>query len=86
MSYVGEESLTNGVRWDDLEAARSLLANPEIGVRQVADRLGVSLATATLHRYIPAAGTANVLDDEARRAVKVLGYMPSTMPSTMNRR
>jgi DNA invertase Pin-like site-specific DNA recombinase len=42
---------------DDLEAARSLLANPDIGVRQVADRLGVSLAT--LYSYIPAARTAN---------------------------
>ena len=42
---------------DDLEAARALLANPDIGVTQIADRLGVS--PATLYRYIPAARTAN---------------------------
>jgi DNA invertase Pin-like site-specific DNA recombinase len=45
---------------DDLEAARALLANPDIGVTQVADRLGVS--PATLYRYIPAARTANAPD------------------------
>jgi predicted DNA-binding transcriptional regulator YafY len=37
-----------------------LLANPDIGVRQIADRLGVSLAT--LYRYIPAARTVNAPD------------------------
>jgi DNA invertase Pin-like site-specific DNA recombinase len=42
---------------DDLEVARALLANPDIGVTQIADRLGVS--PATLYRYIPAARTAN---------------------------
>jgi DNA invertase Pin-like site-specific DNA recombinase len=42
---------------DDLEAARALLANPDIGVNQIAHRLGVS--PATLYRYIPAARTAN---------------------------
>ena len=42
---------------DDLEAARAMLANPDIGVTQIAHRLGVSLAT--LYRYIPAARTAN---------------------------
>jgi DNA invertase Pin-like site-specific DNA recombinase len=43
---------------DDLEAARALLvANPDIGVTQIAHRLGVS--PATLYRYIPAARTAN---------------------------
>jgi DNA invertase Pin-like site-specific DNA recombinase len=42
---------------DDLEAARALLANPDIGVTQIADRLGVS--PATLYRYIPAARTSN---------------------------
>jgi hypothetical protein len=42
---------------DDLEPARALLANPDIGVTQIADRLGVS--PATLYRYIPAARTAN---------------------------
>jgi DNA invertase Pin-like site-specific DNA recombinase len=40
----------------DLEVARALLANPDIGVTQVAHRLGVS--SATLYRYIPAARTA----------------------------
>ena len=42
---------------DDIEAAKSLLANPDIGVTQIAHRLGVS--PATLYRYIPAARTAN---------------------------
>src|SRR5271170_5866320 len=43
---------------DDIEAAKALLANPDIGVTQIADRLGVS--PATLYRYIPAARTANL--------------------------
>jgi predicted DNA-binding transcriptional regulator YafY len=34
-----------------------MLANPDIGVTQIAHRLGVS--PATLYRYIPAARTAN---------------------------
>ena len=42
---------------DDIEAAKAMLANPDIGVTQIAHRLGVSLAT--LYRYIPAALTAN---------------------------
>jgi DNA invertase Pin-like site-specific DNA recombinase len=42
---------------DDLEAARTLLANPDITVAEVAERLGVS--PATLYRYLPAARTAN---------------------------
>jgi DNA invertase Pin-like site-specific DNA recombinase len=42
---------------DDLDAARTLLANPDITVAEVADRLGVS--PATLYRYLPAARTAN---------------------------
>src|SRR5271156_1835313 len=42
---------------EDLEAARALLANPDIGVTQIAHRLGVS--PATLYRYIPAAWTAH---------------------------
>jgi len=42
---------------DDLEAARALLANPDIGVTQIAHRLGVS--PATLYRYIPAARSAS---------------------------
>jgi DNA invertase Pin-like site-specific DNA recombinase len=45
---------------DDLEAARALLANPDIGVTQIAHRLGVS--PATLYRHIPAARTANLPD------------------------
>src|SRR5215470_2268313 len=43
---------------DDIDVARVLLANPDIGVTQIAHRLGVS--PATLYRYIPAARTANV--------------------------
>jgi DNA invertase Pin-like site-specific DNA recombinase len=42
---------------DDLDVARASLANPDIGVMQIAHRLGVS--PATLYRYIPAARTAN---------------------------
>jgi AcrR family transcriptional regulator len=45
---------------DDIEAAKALLANPDIGVTQIAHRLGVS--PATLYRYIPAARTANPRD------------------------
>jgi DNA invertase Pin-like site-specific DNA recombinase len=40
---------------DDIEAAKAMLANPDIGVTQIAHRLGVS--PATLYRYIP--GRAN---------------------------
>jgi DNA invertase Pin-like site-specific DNA recombinase len=42
---------------DDLEAARAMLANPDITVAEVAERMGVSAAT--LYRYLPAARTAN---------------------------
>ena len=42
---------------DDLDIARTLLANPDIPVGDVSDRLGVS--PATLYRYLPAARTAN---------------------------
>jgi DNA invertase Pin-like site-specific DNA recombinase len=42
---------------DDIEAAKAMLANRDIGVTQIAHRLGVS--PATLYRYIPAARTAN---------------------------
>ena len=42
---------------DDLDVARTLLANPDITVGDVADRIGVS--PATLYRYLPAARTAN---------------------------
>jgi DNA invertase Pin-like site-specific DNA recombinase len=42
---------------DDLDAARTLLANPDIAVADVADRVGVS--PATLYRYLPAARSAN---------------------------
>jgi DNA invertase Pin-like site-specific DNA recombinase len=45
---------------DDLEAARASLANPDIGVAQIAHRLGVS--PATLYRHIPAARTANLTE------------------------
>ncbi len=43
---------------DDLDIARTLLANPDITVADVADRLGVS--PATLYRYLPAARTAHL--------------------------
>jgi AcrR family transcriptional regulator len=40
-----------GRRADDIEAAKGILANLDIGVTQIAHRLGVS--PATLYRYIP---------------------------------
>jgi len=42
---------------DDLDVARTLLANPDITVADIADRTGVS--PATLYRYLPSARTAN---------------------------
>ena len=42
---------------DDLDVARTLLANPDITVAGIADRLGVS--PATLYRYLPSARIAN---------------------------
>jgi DNA invertase Pin-like site-specific DNA recombinase len=42
---------------DDIEAAKAMLANPDISVTQIADRVGVS--PAALYRYIPAARTTN---------------------------
>src|SRR4051794_6497848 len=42
---------------DDIEAAKAMLANPDIAIPQIAQRLGVS--PATLYRYTPAARTAN---------------------------
>jgi DNA invertase Pin-like site-specific DNA recombinase len=44
---------------DDLDIARTLLANPDITVADVADRLGVS--PAMLYRYLPEARAANSL-------------------------
>jgi hypothetical protein len=38
-------------------AGKAMLANPGIGVTQIAHRLGVS--PATLYRYLPAARTGN---------------------------
>jgi len=45
---------------DYIEAAKAILANPDIGVTQIAHRLGVS--PATLYRNIPAARAANASD------------------------
>ena len=45
---------------DDLDVARTLLANPDITISDVADRIGVS--PATLYRYIPAARAASAPD------------------------
>lgn len=38
---------------DDIEAAKAMLANIDMGVTQIAHRLNVS--TATLYRHVPAA-------------------------------
>jgi hypothetical protein len=43
---------------DDIEVAKALLANPDIGVTQIAHRLGPVM----LYSYIPAARTANLPD------------------------
>ena len=48
---------------DDLDVARTLLANPDITVADVADRIGVS--PATLYRYLPAARSADSPDISA---------------------
>ncbi len=48
---------------DDIEAAKAMLTNPDIGVTQIAHRLNVS--PATLYRHIPAA-RASVADDKPR--------------------
>jgi hypothetical protein len=45
---------TEQMSGDDIEAAKAMLANPDISVTQIAHRLGVS--PATLYRYMPAAG------------------------------
>jgi DNA invertase Pin-like site-specific DNA recombinase len=50
---------------DDLGIARTLLANPDITVADVADRVGVS--PATLYRYLPAARSATAPDFESKR-------------------
>jgi DNA invertase Pin-like site-specific DNA recombinase len=42
---------------EDIEAATTLLANPDITVAEVAERVGVS--PATLYSYLPAARTAH---------------------------
>jgi len=44
---------------DDIQAAKAMLTNPDIGVASVAHRLGVSLAT--LYRHIPAARASNAI-------------------------
>ena len=43
---------------EDIEVAKTMLANPDIGVTDIAHRLGVS--PATLYRHIPAARASNV--------------------------
>jgi DNA invertase Pin-like site-specific DNA recombinase len=48
---------------DDLDVARTLLAQPDITVAEMAERVGDS--TATLYRYLPAA------DDECGRRLRM---------------
>jgi DNA invertase Pin-like site-specific DNA recombinase len=52
---------------DDIEAAKTMLTNPDIGVTQIAHRLGVS--PSTLYRYIPAA-RASSADDKPQWRVQ----------------
>jgi transposase-like protein len=56
-STTSRKSITRYTRKFATEPAKAMLANPDIGVTQIAHRLGVS--PATLYRYIPAARTAN---------------------------
>ena len=49
----GGQDVQEADRPEDIEAAKAMLANPDIGVTQIAYRLGVS--PATLYRYIPVA-------------------------------
>jgi len=51
------EAVRQKLTEDDIEAAKVMLANPDISVTQIAHRLGVS--PAPLYRYVPAARTAN---------------------------
>ena len=50
---------------EDIEAAKALLANPDIGVTQIAHRLGVS--PATFYRYSPPREPRICLAFEKRR-------------------
>ncbi len=43
---------------EDIEVAKTMLGNPDIGVTDIAHRLGVS--PATLYRHIPAARASNI--------------------------
>jgi hypothetical protein len=56
-AQAGREADRQNLTDDDIEATKAMLANPDIGVTQIAHRLGVS--PATLYRCIPAARTAN---------------------------
>ena len=52
----------------DLDVAATLLANPDITVAEVAERVGVS--PATLYRYLPAARTAHLPDGASQTDTK----------------
>src|SRR4051794_19125858 len=56
-AQAAPEAVRRNSRTTTSRPAKALLANPDIGVTQIAHRLGVS--PATLYRYIPAARTAN---------------------------
>lgn len=53
----------------DIEAAKAMLANPDIGVTQIAHRLGVS--PATLYRHIPAARAASMPDNGVKKSARI---------------
>ena len=53
---------------DDLDVATTLLANPDITVAEIAQRVGVS--PATLYRYLPAARTAQAPSPKYSAAFK----------------
>jgi hypothetical protein len=54
-ALVAPEGRPPKITADDIEAAKAMLANPDVGVTQIAHHRGVS--PATLYRYIPAART-----------------------------
>ena len=63
---------------DDLDVATTLLANPDITVAEIAERVGVS--PATLYRYLPAARTAHALKDRGRaHAMAVFVFSPTRL-------
>jgi hypothetical protein len=72
---VGFRSLTEVL--DTIDAAKAMLANPDIGVTPIPHRFGVS--PATVYRYLPAARIPKyVCVMHFTHAALKVGYAPST--------